>query len=317
MTALHHEPVMCAEVLAALAPKDGECIVDGTFGAGGYALAILAAADCIVYGIDRDPVAIAQAHRLADSYPGRLHAIAGAFADMVWLLDEFGVRHVDGVALDLGVSSMQIDDGERGFSFQKDGPLDMRMDQVGPDAAEFVNSASEASLSEIIYVYGEERRARRVARAIVEARCERPIERTGELAEIVARAVGRSGRLHPATRTFQALRIHVNDEMGQLARGLEAAERLLGPAGRLVVVSFHSLEDRQVKQFFRSRSGAATSTTRHLPPSTKAGVATFKPLFRGAKRPSAEECARNPRARSARLRAAFRTAAPPPELEAA
>jgi 16S rRNA (cytosine1402-N4)-methyltransferase len=221
------------------------------------------------------------------------------------------------VVLDLGVSSMQIDDPGRGFSFQQDGPLDMRMEQVGPDAAEFVNQAGEAELADIIHVYGEERRARAVARAIVEARREAPIRRTGELARIVARVVGRRGRLHPATRTFQALRIHVNDELGQLARGLAAAERLLAPEGRLVVVSFHSLEDREVKRFLGTRSGAGASVSRHLPvPEQKLLPATFKLLFRGVKRPSEKECARNPRARSARMRAAIRTDAPALEVAA-
>ncbi|MDP6708279.1 MAG: 16S rRNA (cytosine(1402)-N(4))-methyltransferase RsmH [Alphaproteobacteria bacterium] len=316
LPAARHEPVMRDEVLAALAPADGEQYVDGTFGAGGYALAILGAADCLVYGIDRDPDVLGAAEPLRRANAGRLELIAGRFAEMDRLLAERKVAAVDGVALDLGVSSMQIDDPARGFSFQKDGPLDMRMEQVGTDAAEFVNHASETELADVIHVYGEERRARAVARAIVKARREGPIRRTGELAEIVARAVGRSGRLHPATRTFQALRIHVNDELGQLARGLAAAERLLAPAGRLVVVSFHSLEDREVKRFLGRRSGRGSAVSRHLPPPEESPAApTFRLLFRGVKRPTAAECARNPRARSARMRAAVRTEAP--ALEAA
>jgi 16S rRNA (cytosine1402-N4)-methyltransferase len=315
MSAARHEPVMRAELLAELAPAAGEHFVDGTFGAGGYAVAILEAADCVVFGIDRDPDAIAEGRRLAARYGGRLHLLAGRFAEMERLLAEQGVRQVNGVALDLGVSSMQLDQGSRGFSFQADGPLDMRMEQAGPDAAAFVNGAREDEIARVIHVYGEERRARAVARAIVAARAERPIERTAELAEIVARAVGKgSGRIHPATRTFQALRIHVNDELAELAAGLRAAERLLAPAGRLVVVSFHSLEDREVKRFLRARSGGA-GTSRHLPPTAEPPPVSFRLPFRGAKRPSQEECRRNPRARSARLRAAVRTDAP--ALEAA
>jgi len=310
VTGARHIAVMRDEVLAALAPADGARIVDGTFGAGGYALAILGAADCVVYGIDRDPRAIAEGRGLASRYPGRLRLICGRFADMERLVGALGVETVDGVALDLGVSSTQLETPERGFSFQHDGPLDMRMDEVGPDAADFVNSAGEAELAEIIHVYGEERRARAIARAIAAARRRAPIRGTAELAEIVARVIGRAGRLHPATRTFQALRIHVNDELGQLARGLEAAERLLAPAGRLVVVSFHSLEDREVKRFLGARSGVEPSASRHLPPRAAAHPATFKLLFRGAKKPTAAECANNPRARSARLRAAVRTDAP-------
>ncbi len=315
-----HEPVMLREVLAALAPADGEHHVDGTFGAGGYALAILGAAGCVVYGIDRDPHAATLGARLQAEFPDRFYFLAGRFAAMGELLADRAARGVDGVVLDLGISSMQVDEPERGFSFQSDGPLDMRMEQVGPDAAEFVNHASATELADVIHFYGEERRARAVARAIVEARREAAIQRTGELARIVARVVGGAGRgarLHPATRTFQALRIHVNDELGQLARGLEAAERLLAPDGRLVVVSFHSLEDREVKRFLGSRSGSAPTVSRHLPPPDREpATPTFKLLFRGVKRPSEDECARNPRARSARMRAAVRTAAPAPILEA-
>ncbi len=322
MSGFSHEPVMRDEVLAALAPKDGESFVDGTFGAGGYSVAILGAAACVVYGIDRDGAALAAAWPLVEQHGGRLELISGRFADMDRLLGERGVDAVNGVALDLGVSSMQIDDPERGFSFAKDGPLDMRMERVGEAASAIVNNASEAELGDIIHVYGEERRARRVARAIVQARQQAPIERTGQLAEIVARAVGRargrSSRIHPATRTFQALRIRVNDELGQLVRGLAAAERLLAPAGRLAVVSFHSLEDREVKRFLRRRTSPPPAPSRHLPALAPADFKpSFKLLFGGAKKPSEAECRRNPRARSARLRAAVRTEAPALVLEAA
>ena len=305
-----HIPVMRDEVLALLAPAAGARIVDGTFGAGGYALAILGAADCVDYAIDRDPDALAAGRELALRHPGRLHLLHGRFAEMERLLAEFDIERVDGVALDLGVSSMQLDAAWRGFSFQADGPLDMRMELVGPDAAEFVNQASEDELARVIHVYGEERRARAVARAIVAARRRQPIGRTGELAEIVAGVVGRgAGRLHPATRTFQALRIQVNDELAELARGLAAAERMLAPAGRLVVVSFHSLDDREVKRFLQARSGTAAGASRHRP-AAETPTPSFELPFRGAKRPTEEECRLNPRARSARLRAAVRTAAP-------
>lgn len=318
MTAGGHTPVLLDRVLAALAPRDGAIYVDGTFGGGSYTRAILEAADCRVWGIDRDPQAVARAEALVRRYGGRLTVLAGRFGDMDRLLRGQGVSTVDGVALDLGVSSLQLDDPERGFSFRADGPLDMRMDGLGtgPSAAELVMTLEEAKLADIIRRYGEERRARRVARAIVTARREAPIERTSQLAEIVRRAVtgGRApgaASIDPATRTFQALRIRVNDELGEIDRGLEAAERLLGPGGRLVVVSFHSLEDRAVKSFLRERSGETAGGSRHRPPAdTARRDATFQPLTRGPCRPSRAECDANPRARSARLRAAVRTAAP-------
>ena len=314
-----HAPVLLDEVLAALRPADGEIHVDGTFGAGGYARGLLEAAACRVYGLDRDPRAVAIGRRMAEEFPGRLVVLAGCFADMESLLAEQGVPAVDGVALDLGVSSLQLDDPERGFSFLRDGPLDMRMGGEGPSAADVVNRTAEAALADIIYRYGEERRSRAVARAIVAARARAPIERTRQLADIVAGVVrGRPGH-HPATRTFQALRIYVNAELDQLERGLAAAERLLRPEGRLAVVSFHSLEDRATKQFLAQRTGIGPRPSRHAPPPPRGDgrVPSFRFLFRGARRPGANEVAANPRARSARLRAAVRTAAPPWETEAA
>ncbi|WP_340115395.1 16S rRNA (cytosine(1402)-N(4))-methyltransferase RsmH [Pelagibius sp. 7325] len=317
-----HRPVLLKEVLDALAPRDGAIYVDGTFGAGGYSRAILDAADCTVWGIDRDKAAVARGHKLAEQYAGRLHMVEGCFGDMVDLLADRLTAPLAGIALDLGVSSMQLDEAERGFSFRADGPLDMRMEgptaEGRPSAAEVVNTLPESELADIIYTYGEERRARQVARAIVAARAERPLARTGELAELVRAVVkappGKRGgpkAIDPATRTFQALRIHVNDELGELQRGLEAAEALLGPGGRLAVVSFHSLEDRIVKQFLRERSGQDAAGSRHAPPAsgdTKA--ATFTLLFRGTRRPGEDESRGNPRARSAQLRAAERTEAP-------
>ena len=306
-----HQSVLCSEVVSALNPRAGEVFVDGTFGAGGYSMALLDAAECQVIGIDRDPTVQVHASKVAAVYPGRFRLVEGRFGEMVELLAGIGVTGVDGVALDIGVSSMQLDQAERGFSFMQDGPLDMRMGGAGETAADIVNGRSEAELADIIYLYGEERRARAVARAIVAARAEKPIVRTRELAEIVARVVRSTPGVHPATRTFQALRIVVNDELGELKRGLAAAEKLLKPEGRLAVVSFHSLEDRVVKRFLDRRSGKQSGTSRHLP--TAAGTErapSFMLLHKGAVAPSEAEIAANPRARSARLRAARRTAAP-------
>lgn len=317
-----HTPVMLREVVDALAPRDGATYVDGTFGGGGYATAILNAANCTVWGIDRDSEAIAAGAALVAAYRNRLTLIEGRFGAMDRLLGARGVTAVDGIALDLGVSSMQLGEARRGFSFAADGPLDMRMEPggPGPTAADVVNTLSEAELADIIFRYGDERRSRHVARAIVRARAERPITRTGELAAIVRKAVkpgmakgaGRGGRIDAATRTFQALRIYVNDEIGEIGRGLNAAERLLVPGGRLAVVSFHSLEDGLVKHFLRERSGERPQRSRHLPaaPETAPRAPTFQPLFRGTCRPSRAECAANARARSARMRAAMRTEAP-------
>ena len=308
MTALH-APVMVAEVAAALAPRDGDVLVDATYGRGGYTRALLEAARTRIYAIDRDPEAIAHGAQLAALYPGRLTLVEGRFGEMDQLLAARDVSPVDGVALDVGVSSPQIDDAERGFSFRADGPLDMRMEKSGATAADLVNSASEQELAETIATLGEERHARRVARAICTARREAPIQRTLELAEIVRRVVPRAkDGIDPATRTFQAIRLRVNDELGELERGLAAAERILRPGGRIAVVSFHSLEDRIVKRFLRARSGGE-GVSRHAP--EKSGPApSFDLEGRKAIEASPAEIARNPRARSARLRIARRTEAP-------
>ncbi|MBL4691393.1 MAG: 16S rRNA (cytosine(1402)-N(4))-methyltransferase RsmH [Rhodospirillales bacterium] len=307
-----HTSVMLNEVVDALAPSDGAVYVDATFGAGGYSAALLKAADCTVWGIDRDAEAIAQSADLRRRFEGRLTVLNGPFGDMVRLLAEVGVEQIDGITLDLGVSSMQIDEPGRGFSFRADGPLDMRMAQSGMTAAEAVNQLDEGELADIIYRYGEERLSRRVARAIVETRAETPITRTGQLARLVRRVVRKSkDGIDPATRTFQALRIYVNDELGELERGLNAAEKLLRPGGRLCVVAFHSLEDRQVKEFLKLGSSAAPQPSRHLPPQPSPTTEpTFRLLTRRVVKPTVEEIAANPRARSARLRAAERTAAP-------
>ena len=298
-----HIPVLLGPLIEAVAPVTGTW-VDGTFGAGGYARGLLAAGAGQVIGIDRDPLAFEMARDWAADFGARLVLHEGRFSD----LDSLAGGPVDGVVLDLGVSSMQIDTPERGFSFQKDGPLDMRMGRDGADAADLVNTATEAELADILYHYGEERAARRIARAIVAAR---PVTRTLELAAIVARCLPRPkpGQSHPATRTFQALRIAVNDEFGQLAEGLAAAERALRPGGRLAVVTFHSLEDRVVKRFFQVRSGADGQGSRHAPARDRA-VPAFEMLTRRAVAADAAELAANPRARSARLRVGRRTAAP-------
>jgi 16S rRNA (cytosine1402-N4)-methyltransferase len=297
-----HVPVLLGPLLAAVAPVRGTW-VDGTFGAGGYARGLLEAGAERVIGIDRDPGVFPLARRWAARWGDRLRLVQGTFS----ALDDLAGGPVDGVVLDLGVSSMQLDRPERGFSFQKAGPLDMRMSAEGPTAADLVNTLPEAQLADILYQFGEERAARRIARAIVAAR---PLEDTLALAEVVSRCLPRPkpGQSHPATRTFQALRIAVNDEFGELVRGLEAAERALKPGGRLAVVSFHSLEDRVVKRFLQLRSGASGGPSRHAPE-----VAAAAPGFRligKAVSPDAAEIARNPRARSARLRVAERTGAP-------
>ena len=308
-----HAPVLAHEVLAALNTQDGGAYVDGTFGAGGYSRLLLQAANCKVVAIDRDPSVAALAQAMQQQFPGRLHLITGNFGDMAELVPQAGFDAVDGVTLDLGVSSMQIDQAQRGFSFQADGPLDMRMSGEGPTAADAVNFLEQDALADVLYRYGEERKSRHIAKAIVAARQLAPITRTLQLAGIVAACIGgRGGKTNPATRTVQALRIYVNDELRELGRGLMAAERLLKPAGRLAVVSFHSLEDRIVKQFLAARCGALPNVSRHRPPSAAAPIVpSFKLLWSGARKPGAQEMAANPRARSARLRAAERTSAKP------
>ena len=301
-----HLPVMPAEMLEALAPRDGGCYLDGTFGGGGYAAAILARAACTVWAIDRDPEAIARGAALAARHPGRLHLIEGSFGDMLALLAGHGVTALDGVVLDLGVSSFQLDDATRGFSFRTDGPLDMRMGRSGPTAASLVNELPERELADLLFAFGEERKSRRIARALVAARAVAPIETTGQLAAIVRRAIPaeRGGHgIDPATRSFQALRIQVNDELGEIERGLTQAAALLRPGGRLVVVSFHSLEDRIVKHFMAAASGRAAAASRHHPGTLhRPPPARFRLVTAKAVRPLPGELAANPRARSARLR---------------
>lgn len=307
-----HIPVMLDEVVSGLALRDGGVYVDGTFGGGGYSEAILNAAATQVWGIDRDPRAVTLGIELGRKYAGRFTILDGNFGDMAALLSETDVGPVHGVVLDLGVSSPQLDEAERGFSFRADGPLDMRMSRSGETAADVVNGLSESELADIIYQLGEERFARRVAREIVAVRNESPIETTLQLAEIARRVVRKSkDGIDPATRTFLALRIYVNDELGELDAGLRAAELLLAPGGRLAVVTFHSLEDRRVKRFLRSRSGASSAPSRHQPLSMEdRRQPSFKLLGRNGSAPSAQEIAANPRARSARLRVAERTTAP-------
>lgn len=315
IASLNHAPVMLAEVLAALAPRAGSLYVDATFGAGGYSTALLQAASCRVLAIDQDPAACARGEATAQRFPGRLRIVQGRFGDLLALCAQIGIEHVDGVTFDLGVSSPQLDDAARGFSFRFDGPLDMRMDPHAPmTASDAVNTLGEVELADILFQLGEERASRRIAAAIVRARAIAPVDTTLQLAEIVRAVLPRSrDGIDPATRTFQALRIWVNDELGELNRGLLAAEQLLAPGGRLVVVSFHSLEDRIVKTFLRTRSGPAPRPSRHLPEAPAAKeAATFRLVTSRPLRPSSQEIHSNPRARSARLRAAERTGAPCP-----
>ncbi len=301
-----HIPVMLPEVIHALSPKTDEVFVDGTFGAGGYSRAILEAAPCRVFAIDRDPDARKFAENLEQEFPNRFVFLAGNFSDMCALLQAHGIVSVQGVVLDIGVSSMQIDQPERGFSFRNNGPLDMRMSRQGLSAADIVNNASEAELADVLFHYGEERAGKRIARAIVQARAEERIETTRRLSEIIAHTVGRGGSTDPATRSFQALRIKVNDELGELERGLEAAERMLAPGGRLVVVTFHSLEDRIVKRFTHSRCGKFGGVSRHLPEANAGPLPVFLLPRPHKVRCSVEESKANPRARSATMRVAVR-----------
>jgi len=304
-----HVPVLLDEVIEALNPQPGDVIIDATFGAGGYTRAILERG-ATVHAFDRDPDAIEAGSKWPETSeePPRLVLHQRRFSEMVESMAEVGIERVDGIAMDIGVSSMQLDQPERGFAFSSNGPLDMTMSQSGPNAADFVNEADEKDIADVLYQYGEERQSRRVARAIVAAR---PLTTTGELAQVVRKALGhRPGdKKDPATRTFQAIRIHVNGELDELEQGLSAAEQLLGEGGRLAVVSFHSLEDRMVKKFLRDAANANPRGSRYLPEAQSPTPARFGHLSK-AIRPSRAEIDRNPRARSSTLRAAIRTNAP-------
>lgn len=304
---MSHVPVLLDEVLAHLAPAPGETILDGTFGGGGYAQAILDAAPCTLWALDRDPDAIRRGAALAARFPGRLHLLQARFGDMAAELAARGVARLDGIVLDLGVSSFQLDEAERGFSLRFDGPLDMRMERAGPSAADLVNGLEERALASLLWELGEERHSRRIARAILAARAEAPITTTLRLAEIIRGAVPRDpSGLHPATRSFQALRIKVNDELGEVSRALESALALMAPGARCVIVSFHSLEDRLVKRAFLEAAGRSPRASRHDPGALLGGTAPASPfrlLTPRSIRPTPAEAARNPRARSAHLRA--------------
>lgn len=309
-----HIPVLLDEVVAAIAPKPGMSIIDATFGAGGYSRALLEA-QARVYAFDRDPNAIRDGAGMVAEFEGRLSLHAERFSAMREEMARIGVPQVDAVVMDIGVSSMQLDQSERGFAFMSDGPLDMRMSQAGESAADFLNSADESAIADVLYHYGEERQSRRVARAIVAAR---PLATTGDLARVVRKALGHKphDKKDPATRSFQAVRIHVNDELGELRAGLNAAEALLRDGGILAVVSFHSLEDRIVKRFLKEASGGGRAVSRHLPGEIPGPAPTFTNVSK-AIRPSEAEIDANPRARSSILRHATRTSAPAQERTAA
>ena len=309
---LGHVPVLLTEVTVGLAAEDEKLFVDGTFGRGGYSEALLQGARCRVVALDRDPAAQHRAQELKSKYQDRFTFCLGRFGNLDEILIQQGIHDVDGgVVLDLGTSSPQLDDPTRGFSFRFDGPLDMRMGAEGGDAAGFVNQATEKTLTEVIYNYGEERRARAVAKEIVRVRNTKAITRTGQLADVVRRVVRKSvDGLDPATRTFQAIRIHINNELEELQRGLAAAEQMLSAGGRLVIVTFHSLEDRLVKAFLRERSGNGRMPNRHAPKIVKQAMPSFVLLNNRVIKPTSQELKKNPRSRSARLRAAIRTAAP-------
>ncbi len=324
-----HIPVLLSEVLEALKPTDGATYIDATFGAGGYSSALLDAARCDVLALDRDPSAVQAGQTRVTHYTPRLSLVLAPFSDMSDVVAERGLAPVDGVVFDLGVSSMQLDQAERGFSFAQDGPLDMRMFapaktggldaedsgrlERGPSAADVVNTFDETELANILYDFGEERRSRAIAKAVVQRRLDKPFKTTLDLASVVGRVLGQRGgdQKHPATRTFQALRIFVNDELGELRHGLVAAEQVLKPGGRLAVVSFHSLEDRIVKRFLTERAGKTPGPSRHLPMQS---IQLSEPYFRIVNprplTPSKGELDVNPRARSARLRIAERTNTP-------
>lgn len=310
MTIVNHIPVLADAFVAALAPQDGDLIVDCTFGAGGHTQRLLGAANCRVVALDRDPTAINAGAGLVREMGDRLQLVQGRFGAVTQLLATENITLVDALGADIGVSSMHLDRPERGFSFQADGPLDMRMGDEGTTAADLINELDEAELANLLFDYGEERQSRRIARAIVAERAQRPILRTAELAALITRTIGhKPGAVHPATRCFQALRIAVNNELEELHQLLHAAELLLRAGGRLAIISFHSLEDRLVKQFLRHRSGQDPQNSRHLPAIRDSLAATFTHVS-AAVRASDAEIAQNPRARSAILRAAVRTAAP-------
>ena len=312
--AFTHTSVLLDEVLRVMAPANGKTYIDATFGRGGYSKAILAAsANCRVVAVDRDPDAVAVGRALEAEHPDRFKIVEAKFSEIGDVARSLGLEGVDGVAMDIGVSSAHLDDAARGFSFQKDAALDMRMSKEGVTAADVVNSSSETDLANIIYQYGEERRSRRIAKEIVKQRSAGPIETTLQLAGLVERVVGaprQSRRTHPATKTFQALRIFVNDEIHELAFGLSGAEHILIEGGCLAVVTFHSIEDRLTKQFLAIRSGYTSAVSRHQPPVADARAPSFSTLSRRAVKPSNDEIAANPRARSAKLRWAERTGAP-------
>jgi len=307
MTDTAHQPVLVNEVVAGLAPKANEIYVDATFGRGGYTKAILEAADCKVIGIDRDPEAVAVGREFETRYPNRFQILEGPFGEIETLLQDANISQVNGIAFDLGVSSPQLDTAERGFSFRQDGPLDMRMSREGRTAADLVNQTPEADLANIIYQYGEERASRKIAKAIVEQRKLQKFTRTLELAQLIEKIMPRRDETHPATKTFQALRIAVNGELDELQHGLQASENLLADQGRLAVVTFHSLEDRIVKNFLREKAGRTARGSRHKPEIAVQNTAAFELANTKAIAPSVEETRRNPRARSAKLRVAIRT----------
>ena len=308
-----HFSVLRAEVIKTLDMQAGEIFVDGTFGAGGYCRAVLEGTDAVVYGIDRDPNVIPTGDAFELEFKGRFKLLKGRFSEMDRLLSEAGVQKVDGIALDIGVSSMQIDQAERGFSFRTDAPLDMRMSSTGKTAADVVNNYGEEEIANILYTYGEERKSRWIAKAIVKYRSTAPIDRTLTLAGIIEGVLGKAKyikgkkQINPATRSFQALRIYVNDELGELEAVLEVAEKILNPGGRLCIVSFHSLEDRIVKQFFKLKSGGMARNSRFLPEAAQGDAPTFEMIIKGGKKPKENEIQKNPRSRSAKLRAGRRT----------
>lgn len=310
-TASPHAPVLLAEVLEALSPKPGELMIDATFGAGGYTRAILATGAQVI-GLDRDPTVQPHAEAVTRDHPGQFTLVRTPFSGLAEAFADSGKPRLDGAVFDIGVSSMQLDQAERGFSFMRDGPLDMRMSSEGESAADIVNTYEHGPLAHLIKLYGEERQSGRIATAILRRRQVQAFTRTLDLAEVIEKAVGgrRGAPTHPATRTFQALRIAVNDELGELEAGLAAAEATLAPGGRLAVVTFHSLEDRIVKAFFTERSGNAPGGSRHAPVTVETRKPSFNLMFKGAREAGEAECAANPRARSAKLRAGIRTDAP-------